>query len=89
MALEAETKRVVDQFEVTDAYLNSAVKEFLDQMRKSPNPPLLPRATAFRSTKLELAGALYDKKACQRDNTSLSSLSVGICAREIPVADGR
>ncbi|KAF6837469.1 hexokinase hxk2 [Colletotrichum plurivorum] len=34
MALEAETKRVVDQFEVTDAYLNSAVKEFLSQMHE-------------------------------------------------------
>ncbi|KAF9875027.1 hexokinase [Colletotrichum karsti] len=34
MALEADTKRVVDQFEVTDAYLNSAVKEFLNQMHE-------------------------------------------------------
>ncbi|KAJ0159487.1 Glucokinase [Colletotrichum tanaceti] len=32
MALEAETKRVVDQFELSDAYVNRAVKEFLGQM---------------------------------------------------------
>ncbi|KAE9570884.1 Glucokinase [Colletotrichum fructicola] len=34
MALEAETKRVVDQFEVTDVYLNEAVTEFLGQMHE-------------------------------------------------------
>lgn len=34
MALEAETKRIVEQFELSDAYVNNAVKEFLDQMRK-------------------------------------------------------
>lgn len=38
MALEAETKRVVDQFEVTDVYLNEAVTEFLGQMRKLTCP---------------------------------------------------
>ncbi|WYZ39480.1 hypothetical protein EsH8_III_001394 [Colletotrichum jinshuiense] len=32
MALEAETKRIVEQFELSDAYVNNAVKEFLDQM---------------------------------------------------------
>ncbi|GJC97545.1 hexokinase [Colletotrichum higginsianum] len=32
MALEAETTRVVDQFELSDAYVNRAVKEFLGQM---------------------------------------------------------
>ncbi|TQN70041.1 Glucokinase, partial [Colletotrichum shisoi] len=32
MALEAETTRVVDQFELSDAYVNRAIKEFLGQM---------------------------------------------------------
>jgi len=33
MALESETVRVVEQFELSDAYINGAVKEFLHQMQ--------------------------------------------------------
>lgn len=33
MALEAETKRLVSQFDFDDAYVNKAVQEFLSQMR--------------------------------------------------------
>jgi hexokinase len=34
MALAAETKRIVSQFEFTNDHVNEAVKEFLRQMGK-------------------------------------------------------
>lgn len=36
MALAADTKRVVDQFEFTDADVNNHVQEFLSQMSMFP-----------------------------------------------------
>ena len=38
MALEAETKTIVEHFEFTDADVNKATKEFVRQLRRF-NPP--------------------------------------------------
>ena len=40
MALAAETKNVVAQFEYTDEDVNKGVEEFLRQMGMSRNPPI-------------------------------------------------
>lgn len=38
MTLEAETKRIVGQFEFTDEDVNKATKEFVRQLRRSTPP---------------------------------------------------
>ena len=41
MALEAETKTIVKQFEFTDADVNKATKEFVRQLRRSTLPEMM------------------------------------------------
>jgi hypothetical protein len=38
MALEVETKSIVEQFELTDEDVNKATKEFVRQLRRSTTP---------------------------------------------------
>lgn len=47
MGLQQETKKVVSQFEFSDADINSHVAEFLKQM--SPSRPLRIRAPTVRN----------------------------------------
>lgn len=68
MALEAETKRIVAQFEYTDQDINNGVQEFLRQMRKYAQGDRgvdgeLPRDADFLSD-----------EGLEKDGTSLSQI---------------
>lgn len=76
MALQEETKKVVSQFEFSDADVNSHVAEFIQQMSMLPPPSALPALCNFG----QWLTFVRADTGLEQDGTSISQIPTYVTA---------